>query len=247
MNRRHSGAQAVEAVRMAQGVGFDNITIDLIFGVAGFDADVLQHSIDVALGLGVQHISAYHLTIEGNTPFARRVSRGEFCAVDDQVSQAEYRLMEEALTGAGYDHYEVSNYAREGYRSRHNSSYWRGVQYLGVGAAAHSFNGVQRRYAVESIEGYLAGGESRYECEELGEEDRYNELVMTSLRCREGVDLVALREMFPSKYLDFALASAAPWLSSGQLVREGERMMIPTKHFLVSDSIIESLFWVSLK
>ncbi len=246
MNRRHSSQQAIEAVRLAQSVGFDNITIDLIFGVDGFGEQVLRRSIRTALSLGVQHISAYHLTVEQGTQFARRVERGAMRIVEDSVSQAEYDLLERELTAAGYEHYEVSNYALPNFRSRHNSSYWKGVSYLGVGPAAHSFNGVERRYAVDSIEKYLEAVGDRYEREELTIIDRYNELVMTSLRCCEGVNLSYLGRYFPSEFYTHLLDNARVWLEEGRLEKENDMIFIPTKYFLISDLIIESLFYSAL-
>ncbi len=243
MNRRHSSAQAIEAVRLAQSFGFDNITIDLIFGVHGFGEELLRRSIAVALSLNVQHISAYHLTIESGTQFARNVERGAMQVVSDKVSQEEYDLLERELVRAGYEHYEVSNYALPNFRSKHNSSYWQGVEYLGVGAGAHSFNGHTRRYAVNSIEKYLDGGEGRYESEELTVADKYNEMMMTSLRCCEGVDLSKIKECFPDKFYLHILKNASSWLSEGKLIAKNEKIYIPTAYFLISDMIIESLFY----
>ncbi len=243
MNRRHSANQAIEAVRLAQSVGFDNITIDLIFGVAGFGGDLLQQSIQKALSLGVQHISAYHLTIESGTAFARNVEKGAMQIVAEEISQSEYDMMESMLVSAGYEHYEVSNYALPGFRSQHNSSYWKGVQYLGVGPAAHSFNGDKRRYSSSSIEEYLSGGDERYHIEELSEVDHYNELIMTSLRCCEGVSVKQVESNFSSEIYQFMVANSQRWLLSGELREEGGQLFIPTEHFLISDSIIESLFF----
>ncbi|MFR9524032.1 MAG: radical SAM family heme chaperone HemW [Rikenellaceae bacterium] len=242
MNRRHSAEQAQEAVRMAQSVGFDNITIDLIFGMAGFGHSTLQQSIKTALSLNVQHISAYHLTIESGTPFARKVVKGEMREVEQEVSQAEYELVERELVAAGFEHYEVSNYARPGFRSQHNSSYWQGVSYLGVGPAAHSFDGHVRRYAPPSVEEYLSG-EPSYQSENLSMVDHYNEAVMTQLRCCEGVDLKKFSKQFPRWLCEYLLLGADRWVEAGQLVVENDRLYIPTKHFLLSDAIIESLFY----
>ncbi|MFI3281765.1 MAG: radical SAM family heme chaperone HemW [Rikenellaceae bacterium] len=242
MNRRHSAAQAVESVRAAQNAGFDNITIDLIFGVEGFGEEVLRQSIATALSLGVQHISAYHLTIESGTPFARKVERGAMSVVSDEQSQREYEILERELQKAGYEHYEVSNYALPGFRSRHNSSYWQGVQYLGIGPAAHSYNGVERRFAVGAIDYYLAEGEERYESELLSLEDRYNELVMTSLRCCEGIDLDAFDQTFPQHFRDFLIENLKQWQRDGYIIIKNRRVFIPTEHFMISDAVIESLF-----
>ncbi len=242
MNRRHSAQQAIEVVKLAQEVGFDNITIDLIFGVAGFDSSTLGRSVDVALSLGVQHISAYHLTIESGTPFARRLAKGELSVVDESVSEEEFELVRQRLIEGGFEHYEVSNFAKPGFRSRHNSSYWHGVEYLGIGAGAHSFNGSTRRITVESIEDYISGADSIYEIEELTLHDRYNEIVMTSLRCCEGIDLGFVEREFPQSYYVSMMEAAKISLDVNHLRIKDGRLFIPAEHFLLSDSIIESLF-----
>ncbi len=245
MNRRHTSAAAIDAIKMAQSVGFDNITIDLIFGVDGFGEEVLRRSLATALSLGVQHISAYHLTIEEGTLFARRVANGQMRVVDESVSESEYKLIDDELTAFGFEHYEVSNYALPSFRSKHNSSYWQGVHYLGVGAGAHSFNGAARRIVVDSIEQYIAGGEGRYRVEELSDEDHYNEYVMTRLRCAEGVELDELKGRFGVDKFAYFEKNILPWISDGKLRNQSGRVYIPTHHFLVSDLIIESLFIVT--
>lgn len=242
MNRRHSAQQACEAVRAARDVGFDNIAIDLIFGVEGFGRDVLERSIDKAIELGVEHIAAYHLTIEPNTIFGRMLQRGELSLVDESIGEGEYMLLHDKLTKAGYDHYEISNYARGGKRSKHNSSYWHGVEYLGVGPGAHSFDGESRRWALDSIERYLEGGDGRYESEQLTLQDKRNEMVMTSLRCAEGLDLKRFGELFGCDARAELERESNRWMSSGELVREAQRLYIPPRNYMVSDMIIESLF-----
>lgn len=240
MNRRHSAMQAHDAVKRLQDSGIENITIDLIFGVAGFGDAVLRRSILTALALGVQHISAYHLTIEPDTTFGRRLRRGELNEVAEGQSEREYRLVEELLTASGYEHYEVSNYALEGFRSRHNSSYWRGVEYLGIGSGAHSFNGDVRRWCQQPLPQYITNRE--YESETLSSTDRYNEYLMTSLRCAEGVDLQRIASQFGDTATTQLLSLAEPWIGSGKLLHEGDTLRIPTSEFLLSDSIISSLF-----
>ena len=144
-------------MRAAQRAGFGNITADLIFGIPGFGGDSLKRSLDGVLSLGVQHISAYHLTVEPDTAFGRRAARGEFRAVDEEVSEEEFLTVHDTLTAAGFEHYEVSNYALPGFRARHNASYWRGTKYLGIGPAAHSFDGEERHWNASSVEKYIAG------------------------------------------------------------------------------------------
>ncbi len=242
MNRRHSASQAREAVRAARGVGFDNIAIDLIFGVDGFGRDILERSIDSAIELDVEHIAAYHLTIEPSTIFGRKLQRGELSQVDEEVSDSEYALLHEKLTRAGYEHYEISNYAKEAKRSKHNSSYWSGVEYLGIGPGAHSFNGASRRWAVDSIDSYLQGGEGRYECEVLSHLDRHNEMVMTSLRCAEGLDLGRFEELFGHDQRVAIEKRSRSWIDHKKLKIENGKLYIPPSNYMISDMIIESLF-----
>ena len=240
MNRRHDAAQAVQSVRSAQREGYENITVDLIFGVPGFGGDSLRRTLDTALGLNVQHISAYHLTIEPGTAFGRRAARGEFAPVDESVSEEEYALVHETLTGAGFEHYEVSNYARPGFRARHNASYWHGEKYLGIGPAAHSFDGGERHWNVDSVEGYLAGAAA--EAETLTDRDRFNEYVMTRLRTAEGIGLAEAEALFGPERTARMRHDAEPWIRAGTLVVSGGQMAVPAARMLVSDAVIEALF-----
>ena len=242
MNRRHTAEEASQAVKRLQDAGIGNITIDLIFGVDGFGEDVLERSIRAALSLGVQHISAYHLTIEQNTAFHRRLERGQMRIVAEEQSEREYALVHRRLTEAGYEHYEVSNFAREGYRAQHNSSYWHGEEYLGIGTGAHSFNGRVRRWSQQPVAEYIA--ERRYEEELLSEQDHRNERVMTSLRCAEGIDLEAFESRFGAVAKEQILQAAKLWIAQGDVVVSERRMRIPTERFLISDAVIESLFEV---
>ncbi len=241
MNRRHNASQAIEAIEEARRVGFDNVAIDLIFGVAGFGSQVLDRSLSQAVELGVEHIAAYHLTIEPGTMFARRVDRGEFAPVDEAVSECEFELVRERLVGAGYEHYEISNYARKGCRSQHNSAYWRGEEYLGIGAGAHSFAGDVRRWGRESIDEWLVKG-SRYESEVLTRENRINEMIMTSLRCVEGLDLHKFELLFGENELLRVENDAKMSIAEGNLLLGNNRLRIPSERFLRSDIVIESLF-----
>lgn len=242
MNRRHSAAQAVDAVKRLQDSGIENITIDLIFGVAGFGEQTLLESLSETLKLGVKHISAYHLTIEPQTAFGRKASRGELKEISDEQSELEYGLVETVLTAAGYEHYEVSNYALQGYRSRHNSSYWHGAEYLGIGAGAHSFNSTSRHWSQQPLKEYIINRE--YECEELSLIDRYNEYLMTNLRCVEGLDLEFIEKNFGPEYRSKLIAQSKAWIESQDLVIQGSFLRIPTTKFLRSDAVISSLFEV---
>lgn len=244
MNRRHDAAQAVEAIEMARRVGFDNIAIDLIFGIDGYGGEILERSIAHTIELGVEHVAAYHLTIEEGTLFGRRLARGELSLVDEECSEREYEMVREGLTRGGYEHYEISNYAREGYRSRHNSAYWQGAEYLGIGAGAHSFARGERRWGAEDLERYINGGvEGRYEGEILTQTQRRNEVIMTSLRRCEGLDLNTFEQTFGTKERERVIMDAKISLECGDLIVDGDALKIPQKCFLRSDAVIEQLFF----
>lgn len=237
MNRRHTAVAAVEAMRNAQKAGFDNITIDLIYGIPGMSAAEWRRNIETALELGVQHISAYHLTIEQGTPFE------SMTAVDDAVSEEQYLILHNMLTEAGFEHYEISNFALPGFRARHNSSYWSGEPYLGVGPSAHSFDGFERRSSARSIIPYLDEAAAPvYTTETLTDVDRYNEFIMTSLRCAEGADTDIMRQKFGEQSVSDFIAGAHRYIIGGLLQVEGVRYYIPPEKYLLSDFIIGDLF-----
>lgn len=241
MNRRHTAKQAIEAVKSAREVGFENLTIDLIFGIPGFGDEVLTRSLEQALELDVEHLSVYHLTIEPDTLLGRKEARGELKAVEEQVSEREYALVHRTLTEAGYDHYEVSNYARAGRRARHNSAYWQGVPYLGIGPGAHSFDGKRRIWSVDTAESYAETGAQRFEQELLTPQEQLNEYLMTRLRTAEGLSLDFVAEHFGTERAKRIEMEAARALEAGNLRREGATLRIPAERFLLSDWVIESL------
>lgn len=242
MNRRHDAARAVRAVEEARRAGFGNLTLDLIFGVPGFGADVLRRNLDRVLALRPEHVSAYHLTIEPDTAFGRREQRGEFRAVGETVSEEEFRLVHDTLTAAGYEHYEVSNYALPGCRARHNSAYWSGKEYLGIGPAAHSFDGTGRRWSTDTAESYAAGGPLRSEEERLSDRDRRNEYLMTRLRTSDGLSLKEFEFLFGRPATGRLERAAEAFCPGGMLLREGDRLRIPPERFLLSDAVIGTLF-----
>lgn len=239
MGRRHSAQQAVDAVKMLQEAGYDNISVDLIFGIEGFGGEVLAQTLQGTLSMGVQHISAYHLTIEEGTRFGRMLARGEMSETEEERSEAEFLQVHKALTEAGFEHYEVSNYALSGCRSRHNSSYWQNVEYLGIGAGAHSYNGTMRRWCDQGIEGYIIGIE--YGSEVLSLRDKLNEYVMTSLRCAEGLSLARVERDFGTAERKRLEREAAKMRMAEMLISEDGRLRIAPEKMLLSDLVIERL------
>lgn len=239
MGRRHSALQAVEAVKRLQTVGYDNISVDVIFGVEGYGSDILARTLQEVLNLNVQHISAYHLTIEEGTRFGRMLARGDMNEVEEERSEAEFLQVHSVLTEAGFEHYEVSNYALPGMRSKHNSSYWQGVEYLGIGAGAHSFNGEVRRWCEQPIEAYIEGVE--YDSERLSDVDRINEYVMTSLRCAEGLSLAKVERDFGVVERERLEQEASEEGVTSLIVRDGGVLRIAPEKMLVSDMVITAL------
>ncbi len=240
MNRRHNAAQADAAIRAAKQAGFSNLTVDLIFGVPGFGGDSLRRTLDRTLEADVQHVSAYHLTIEPGTAFGRRAERGAFEPVSDETSEAEFRLVHDTLCSAGFEHYEVSNFARPGFRARHNAAYWHGIKYLGIGPAAHSYDGRERHWGVASVARYIKGVPA--ESERLTDTDRFNEYLLTRLRTIEGIDLTEAERCFGHARAQRLRRGAESWLQTGTLRLSGTRMALPPERFLLSDAVIRSFF-----
>ena len=241
MNRRHTAAEAIEAVHRLKRYGIGNISVDIIFGIAGYGGEVLRNTLKEAIKLDVGHISAYHLTIEERTKLGLMTQRGEYTPISDEESEREYMVVHEMLKAAGYEHYEVSNYAKEGCRARHNSAYWQGVEYLGIGPGAHSFSRDNRTWCISSAKEY-AEGVVKYESEELTMLDHMNEYVMTSLRRVEGIDLGFVEERFGAKHKARIKDAATEWVRAGVLISEGDRLAIRPECFLVSDAVIEAFF-----
>ena len=244
MNRRHTAEGARAAVQNARAAGFSNITIDLIYGIPGMTLQEWEYNLREALSLGAPHISAYHLTIEDGTPLGKELKKGKIAPVGDEASEEQYLLLHDALTGAGYEHYEVSNFAKPCMRAVHNGNYWKGREYLGVGPAAHSYNGRQRRWNVADVSEYLKkqplGKHS--ETEELTAGMLYNEYVMTALRTADGVDAKVLLEKFGARRLQFFTSRCERFLRLGTMAENNGVYRITAEKFLVSDAVIAELF-----
>ena len=241
MNRRHSADDAERAVERLRSAGIANISVDIIFGVAGFGDDHLYNSLRRAIALDVEHISAYHLTIEERTRLGLLMRKGEYTPVSEERSEEEFLAVHNALVEAGYDHYEVSNFAKAGCRAKHNSAYWSGVEYLGIGAGAHSFSGDNRTWCTSTAKEYSEGKFS-FDEEQLTELDHLNEYVMTQLRTSQGIDLEYVAVRYGEREAKRLLSSAELWVASGAMQHSANRLVIPSDRFLLSDAIIESLF-----
>ena len=241
LNRRHSTAQTKSAVWHCREAGFDNISIDLMYGLPAQSAGDWARNIEEAITLDPEHISAYSLTYEEGTELHRRLKSGRVKAASDETSRLFYELLANRLEEAGYAHYEISNFAKPGFVSRHNSSYWKGVSYIGVGAAAHSYNGESRQWNVASLAGYLSGCRVE-EVEELDTSTRYNDYLITRLRTAWGVDVDEMSVLFGDACRNSFRKTAESYLANGLLVQSGANYRLTRDGFFVSDGIIADFF-----
>ncbi len=243
MNRRHSAAHAVSTVQLLKSYGFDNISIDLIYGVPNVDVMEWTRNVEKALDLGVKHISAYHLTIEAGTVFGKYLKQGKISEIDDDYSLKQYNILIQKLKDGGFQHYEISNFAIPLFFSRHNSSYWDSTEYLGFGASAHSFNSKNRSWNRSDVDGYiqhLSNGDLFLDEELLTDVDKYNEFVMTSLRTFWGIDFSVLIERFGEERLNWVLKISESL--SDKLNISKESLSIKEEFLIVSDAIISEFF-----
>ena len=247
IGRRHNAVQAVQAVNNLRSAGIGNVSIDLIYGLPGQTLASWESSVNQALDLHPQHISAYGLTYEEGTRLWLQRERGEVKEVPEDVCVEMYRLLVARLREAGYEHYEISNFALPDYYSRHNSSYWDETPYLGLGAAAHSFDGSVRRSNPCDLRGYLERihrGEPACESEEMTWWERYDERVMLGLRTARGVDVKRLGADFGEQALLHFTREAQRHIAQGNLrVMDAIRYVLTDEGIILSDSLIRDLMW----
>jgi len=247
LNRRHNSMQAIQAVKDARTFGFDNISIDLMYGLPGQTPESWESDLDKAISLDVEHISAYHLTYEKNTRLYRLLESGKVAETDEENSIQFFQMLRDKLSDAGYEQYEISNFCKPGKESRHNSSYWNETSYLGAGPSAHSFDGVSRQWNTASLADYLSGieQEKRYsEREVLGKNDRYNDLILTSLRTRKGLNLQKLVDEYDEDYLRYCRRMARKHIEAGNLEMMDNQLRLTSTGIFVSDGIITDLLKV---
>ncbi len=247
IGRRHTARQAIDAVAALRRAGINNISIDLIFGLPGQTVHSWAQSVEQAIALRPQHISAYGLTYEEGTRLWHQRERGEVIEVPEEQCLEMYRILMEKLQAAGYEHYEISNFALPGYESRHNSSYWNDTPYLGLGAAAHSYDGKVRKWNPHDLLHYIdriMAGELACEVEELTIWERYDERVMLGLRTAQGVDAVRLRHDFGDEAWRHFLRESRRHIEVRNLRVNGDGRYVLTRDgIMLSDSIIRDLMW----
>lgn len=247
IGRRHTSQQVVKAVENLHDVGIGNISLDLIYGLPGQTLDSWAESVDRAIALAPRHVSAYWLTYEPGTRLWRQREQGEVAEVPEDVCIAMYHLLVKRLQEAGFEHYEISNFSLPGYHSRHNSSYWDGTPYLGLGAAAHSYDRNVRRSNPHDLHAYIsciAAGKTACIEEEMTLWERYDERVMLSLRTASGMDVECLRQEFGDELAGHFLHEVQRHIAAGNIRREGDsRYVLTTDGILLSDSVMRDLMW----
>ncbi len=247
LRRRHTAAQARAAVETLRAGGITDISIDLIYGLPGQSGTDFRRDLSEALALPVTHLSAYALTVEEGTPLAAMLSRGELRLPDEETVRSEYEALMDRAAEAGFEHYEISNFARPGFRSRHNSAYWDGeTPYLGCGPGAHSFDGhATRRHNLPDLAAYLAATDlPPFREERLTADERYDETVFTALRTRDGLSLDAVARHFGAETLAFLEKSARPHIAAGRLETRDGRLRLTRAGIFVSDGVMSDLMRV---
>ncbi|MBO4719155.1 MAG: radical SAM family heme chaperone HemW [Prevotella sp.] len=245
LHRRHSSHQVAEAIERLRDNGIQNISIDLMYGFPGERLEDWEADIDAALTLNAEHLSAYCLMIEEGTPLYQMMHNGDSPqCVDEELERQMYYMLIDKLEAAGYEHYEISNFARPGYRSRHNSSYWNDTPYIGLGAAAHSYNGHTRSWNVADIHQYIEGmkhGKRIFESEDIEGDTRYNDRLTVALRTREGIDLSILSD----HHRHYAIKNARRFINDGLLhITPANHLALTRRGLFVSDMIISELMLV---
>ncbi len=258
MNRAHNAIEARTCIEYAQDLGFDNLTIDLIYGSPTTSDRQWEHNLQITFDYEVPHVSAYALTVEERTALHHFVKKGKMAAPDEEQTARQFEMLMRAMLSEGYEHYEISNFALQGWHARHNSSYWTGEPYLGIGPSAHSYDGSSRQWNVANNARYIkfmAGAEhydavakqglpasavdqELFEREILTSAQRYNEYVMTALRTKWGVQLKKIEQSFRTHFLE----QIQPWVQEGVVTRRGEVYTLTSKGKLIADRVAMELF-----
>ena len=244
MNRRHNREQAILSVQNAVKAGFSNISVDLIYGLPDLTRKEWHASLQEVFSLPVQHLSAYHLTYHEGTPFYTWLKKGTLKELAENESVGQFNQLIDEAEKAGFEHYEISNFAKAGAYSKHNTSYWTGKKYLGLGPSAHSFNGESRQWNLAHIEGYLKAFESGspfFEVEELTENDKFNEYILTRLRTKWGVSLSFIEENFGNGQAKYFLKNILIYKQNGKIYQTNDVFTLSREGVFVSDDILANL------
>jgi len=240
LSRKHDSKHALKVLDWAKEVGFQEVTIDLIYGIPTLTDEKWRKNLEIFFSTGFNHLSAYALTIEEKTALGQRIKKGLAALVSEEETIRHYEILVEMTENHGFEHYEISNFARPGHYSKHNTIYWKGGKYLGLGPSAHSFDGVSRQWNVASVKDYCDN--YSFEREELTLDDRYNEYVMTSLRTNWGCDLNYICDNFGEEYVKRFNNLTKKHILSGKMYQKDESFILNDKGMLFADGIASELF-----
>lgn len=247
LHRRHNSDEVKHAVKLLREAGIKNISIDLMFGFPDESLSQWKEDISAAMALNVEHISAYSLMYEEDTPLWKMLDTGKVKEIDEELSLTMFKELVCQLTDAGYEHYEISNFARPGYRSRHNSSYWHQVPYIGLGAAAHSFDLNSRQWNVADLKLYIEeinNGIIPMEREELDNDTTFNDIITTALRTSDGIDLNAMETRLGKRYRNTLISAAGKHIEQGLLEIRHDRLRLTSEGIFISDMVMSDLMIV---
>lgn len=244
LNRRHDARQAAMALERSLKAGFDNVTIDLIYGIPMLTSGQWSETLDKSLAFDIKHLSAYHLTIELGTVLWKMKERGAFNEIDEEESSHQFNILIEKTASMGFVHYEISNFGKPGYFSRHNTNYWKQVNYIGLGPSAHSYNGYSRQWNVRDLKKYIKSvnsGKPLFEREELDRKTQFNEYIMTSLRTMWGIDLEYVEMKFEKEGYDYIMNLAGKLIDYGLMKQNMKTLVLTNQGKMISDNIISEL------
>jgi oxygen-independent coproporphyrinogen III oxidase len=241
LNRRHDSAQAKKALKDTLNGGFENVNIDLIYGIPGMRLQEWASNLETSFSFDIKHLSAYHLTFESGTVFGKMLEKGLIKEIDEEESVFLFNMLLEKAESAGFIQYEISNFGKPGYFSIHNSNYWKQVFYLGLGPSAHSFNGHSRQWNKSDLKGYIKSVNSEksfFEYEELDSKARFNDYIMTSLRTMWGIDLDYIERTFDKEGYDYVVNLAGKFKDYGLMKQDKKNLFLTNQGKMISDNII---------
>lgn len=245
LDRRHDSKHALQVLNDLNDVGFDKLTLDLIYGIPTLTEERWNKNLDIFFSTGISHLSAYALTVEPKTVLGQKISKGDLQDVSEEETIRHYEILVERTKEHAFEHYEISNFAKEGCRSQHNSIYWNDIKYLGLGPSAHSYDRISRQWNVSNLTKYIqlvGNSDDYFEREVLTTNDRFNEYVMTSLRTSWGCDIMKIRNDYGESFLIHFLKSVKSYLDSGVMMKKDDSFILTEEGMLLADGIASDLF-----
>ena len=243
LGRKHNSEHARNCLAWAKQAGFDNLSLDLIYGLPTSNAEQWSRNLDLFFEADIPHLSAYALTLEPNAILTKQIEQGKAAPISDDDALRDYEILCQRAEKEGFLHYEISNFCRLGMHSKHNASYWFGTPYIGFGPSAHSYDGTSRQWNVSSVEKYLDAGLRDAGHETLGPEQQYDEYVMLRLRTHWGIDLKWMKNKMDQRFSDYCEKQAQPLIAEGRITQTREFLYLDDRQMLFADGVAERLFW----